>query len=310
MKAIALLMGFLGLFSLTSADTPESIYLRIDPVIGDSSPLSEAGIIGGCYIGYDKECSGLFYIDEDGSGIIMGTIIYDAHPTFELLYSITLTNENGRDLLVGSAYAMEFSPEGEILSGRRTEIRQPINLGEEVVLAQPVGQLPNGKPVFLQMSTDIWSLKQGDKSVKHPITLISTQLADGELYSQVTNWYGSVQNEYAFRTKFRSKEKNGKYELLHYQVEIKVNYEEGSDILSRTGAVSQPVKARLIFNRRYTIDTLNYPHASFTPDVTYVSEYRKDVDLIPGKMLKIIFPPDTPSVRGFDIEDTLIIVPQ
>jgi hypothetical protein len=32
--------------------------------------------------------------------------------------------------------------------------------------------------------------------------------------------------------------------------------------------------------------------------------------LEPGKELRLVFPPDEPSVEGFDIEDTLIIVPR
>ncbi len=48
----------------------------------------------------------------------------------------------------------------------------------------------------------------------------------------------------------------------------------------------------------------------FSADVVYASKYTKDIEIVLGKMLKLVFPPDTPSVRGFDIEDTLIIVPQ
>jgi hypothetical protein len=312
MKTISSLLLSIVISTQVLANTPDLIYLQIEPRIGGAPPLSEAGIIGGCYIGPGKVCDGLFYINDDGSGVLVGSIINDlvSNPDFELLYSMTLTQEDGRDMLVGSAYAMQLSPEGEILGGHRTAIRQYFTYGEEIVLAQPVGRLPGGENIFLQMSANTQQPKPVDKSAEYPITLISTQLVDDEQYSQVKNWYNHLTNAYAFRTGFRSKEKNGAYEVLKYEVEIKVDYGEGFDHWTVSDFATQPVKGRLAFSRTYAIDTLNYPHASFAPDVTYMSEYTKDVDIIPGKMLKLIFPPDTPSVRGFDIEDTLIIVPR
>ena len=312
MKAITTLLLSIVISGQALADTPDLIYLQIEPMIGDTPPLSDAGIVGGCYIGPGKECKGLFYMNDDGSGVFVGTIINNLvpNPNFELLYSITLTREGGRDMLVGSAYAMQLSPEGEILGGRRTEIRQYFTYGEEIVLAQPVGRLGNGETIFLQMSAHIQEPRPVDKSAEHPITLISTQLVDGEQYSQVRNWYSSLRSTHAFRTGFRSEEKNGAYEVLKYEVKVEVDYDRGFERLPDADAGGQPDRGRLSFSRRYVIDTLNYPHASFSPDVTYVSEYKKDVDIIPGKMLKLIFPPDTPSVRGFNIEDTLIIVPR
>ncbi len=312
MKTITVLLCLFVSFGSAFAVTPDLIYLQIEPRIGNTPPLSESGTVGGCYIGPGKVCDGLFYIDDDGSGVLVGSIINDlvSNPNFELLYSITLTQEGGRDMLIGSAYAMQLSPEGEILGGRRTEIRQYFAYGEEIVLAQPVGRLPSGESIFLQMSANTQKPEPIDESAQHPITLISTQLIDGEQYSQVRNWYNHLTNAYAFRTGFRSEERNGAFQVLKYEVEIRVDYGEGFDRWTVSDVATQPVKGRLAFSRIYAIDTLNYPHASFTPDVTYMSEYTKDVDIVPGKMLKLIFPPDTPSVRGFDIEDTLIIVPR
>ncbi len=314
MKAITLLLLSIVTFGLAVADTPDRLYLRIEPIIGDSSPLAGAGIMCGCYIGLGKKCNGLFFMNDDGSGILVGTIINDLvpNPEFELLYSMTLTKEAGRDMLIGSAYAMQLSPEGEILGGRRTEIRQYLTYGEEIVLAQPVGQLGNGETIFLQMTADEQKPRRVDKSAEHPITLISTQLEDGKEYSQARNWYNSVKSAYAFRAHFNSTENNGAYELLKYKVEIDVDCESDIDLdFSSHGDVAkEPLRGQLSFVRTYTIDTLHYPHASFSPDVVYTSKYTKEVKIVLGKMLKLVFPPDTPSVRGFDIEDTLIIVPQ
>ncbi|MFQ6009023.1 MAG: hypothetical protein ACE5K8_08750 [Candidatus Zixiibacteriota bacterium] len=316
MKAISSLLLFIAISSQTLADTPDLIYLQIEPMIGDRPALSDAGITGGCYIGYGKECKGMFYIDDDGSGVLVGSIINDlvSTPNFELLYSMTLSKEEGRDMLVGSAYAMQLSPEGEILGGRRTEIRQYFTYGEEIVLAQPVGRLPNGENIFLQMSANTQKSKSADKSAEHPITLISTQLVDGEPYSQVKHWYNSLRADFAFRTGFKSKENNNdrEYEFLKYEVEIDVDCDIDIDIgfSSDADRDKEPLKGQLFYRRKYTIDTLHHALGTFSPDVVYTSKYTKDIGIVPGKMLKLIFPPDTPSVRGFDIEDTLIIVPQ
>jgi hypothetical protein len=304
MKAITLLLLYVVTFGLAVADTPDLIYLRIEPIIGDTPPLADAGIMAGCYIGPGKKCNGLFYMNDDGSGILVGSIINDLvpNPDFELLYSITLTKENGRDMLIGSAYAMQLSPEGEILGGRRTQIRQYLTDGENIVLAQPVGRLANGDTIFLQMVADRKRPKGDDKLAEHPITLISTQLVDGVQYSQVRNWYNRLRSARAFRTGFRSKEKNGHYEFLKYEIEI--------DLSSIADLAQVPLSGQLSFERTYTIDTLHHEGDEFSADVVYASKYTKDIEIVLGKMLKLVFPPDTPSVRGFDIEDTLIIVPQ
>ncbi len=291
---------------------PDAMYLQIDLMVGNRAVLADAGMMGGCYIRPGKDCKGLFYWSDDGSGVLVGSLINDLvpKPNFELLYSMTLTKEAGRDVLVGTAYAMQLSDEGEILGGRRTRIRQYLAPGEEIVLAQPVGRLGSGESIFLQISGERQKPEPADKSAEHPVTLISTQLQDGEECSQTRNWYSRPRDTYAFRTGFSLNEKNGAYEFLKYEVHVRLNYDDGSGWPTGDDAAGEPVKGRLSFDRKYIIDTLHYRHASFSPDVVYESGFKKDIEIVPGKMLKLIFPPDTPSVRGFDIEDTLIIVPR
>ena len=313
MKTITVFLLWLLAFDLVVGSEPDRLYLRIEPRIGDRSPLADAGIMGGCYIEPGKACNGLFYMDDDGSGILVGSIINDLvpNPEFELLYSITLTKEDGRDMLVGSAYAMQLSPEGEILGGRRTEIRQYVTLGEEIVLAQPVGRVANGETIFLQMSADRPTPRRADKSAEHPITLISTQLEDGKEYSQATHWYNRLGSPRRFRSGFRSRTDNSVSDLLRYDVEVDVDYDSHiTNLASLAVLTKEPIKGELSFKRTYAIDTLHHGSDEFLPDVVYTSKYTKDIAIVPGKMLKLVFPPDTPSVRGFDIEDTLIIVPQ
>ena len=302
MRTMILILLFVAVFNPALADTPD-LYLRIEPVIDGMPSLADSGIICGCYIGPGKECSGLFYMNDDGSGILVGSIINDkvSHPEFELLYSVTLDEEGGRDILFGSAYAVYLSPEGEILSGRRTEIRQYLTSGNEIVLAQPVGKLKNSKTIFLQMQADRNRQAENDKLAEHALTLISTQLVNGDKFSRVSNWYNNLASEHAFRAGFKSKEENGSYQLLRYDVKV--------DLLSDAGEEIVPLRGQLSFRRTYSIDTLYQSNSPFSADVIYSSQYKKDIDLVPGKMLKLIFPPDVPSVRGFDIEDTLIVVP-
>jgi hypothetical protein len=111
---------------LTQAEQPESFYLTIEPMVGDRSPLADAGVKGGCYIGQGKECNGLFYMNEDGSGVFVGTIINDLapDPRFELLYSIKLTWKEGCDMFVGPASRMQLAPEGPMLSGRSSRMER------------------------------------------------------------------------------------------------------------------------------------------------------------------------------------------
>ncbi|MGD8922828.1 MAG: hypothetical protein PVH24_06230, partial [Candidatus Zixiibacteriota bacterium] len=70
-----------------------------------------------------------------------------------------------------------------------------------------------------------------------------------------------------------------------------------------------PVHCAVTFERTYRIDTLYVPYSSFEADVVYRSRYQRDIAIERDKSVQFVFPPDTPSVRGFDILDTLIIAP-
>jgi hypothetical protein len=312
MKAVTLLLLSIVTFGMAVGGEPDVTYLQVDVMLGDYSTPAEAGMMSGSYIGLSKKYDGLFYMNDDGSGVYVGSIINDLVPDagFELIYSITLNKENDQEVLVGTAYAMKLSSDGEILRGRKTPIRQALTYGKDIVL--PVGELDNGETIYLKMLADREEPNRSDQHTDAPITLISTQLLKGKQWGQARNWCDQLVRGQTFRTGFSSKEKNGHYEFLKYEIEIEVDCEIdiGIDFSSDADLVKEPLRGQLSFIRRYTIDTLHYARASFSPDVVYTSQYTKDIEIAPGKMLKLIFPPDTPSVRGFDIEDTLIIVPQ
>jgi hypothetical protein len=73
--------------------------------------------------------------------------------------------------------------------------------------------------------------------------------------------------------------------------------------------LEEPFNTTLTFYRTYYIDIDHISMQEFSWEFMYSSLFSKQIELIPGEKLILVFPPDTPSVHGFDIEDTLILRP-
>jgi hypothetical protein len=306
---IAILIAVVG--SWTSASAANSIYMQVTPIISGGEVVGGSTAASGCYLSPGQECRGVFSLDDNGLRSRVGSITTDVRPApgLEIVYGITWQTESDRAQFVGTVYTMQIDSEGTILRGHKTEIRHNLPDNDEIVMAQPVGTTSDGKTIALQISANRKGEQHLSKTYGHLITLISTQLGAGEDEKSLVNWYNQPDGTYRFRSNFKS-EHGDTCNVLMYDVEVKIDY--GADLahLSSLDASTLPVSGRLHFNRKYMVHTQSCKGQSFSANASYVSGYEKEVTFRPGETLKLVFPPDSPSVRGFAIEDTLVIFPR
>lgn len=309
MKKVAFLLLLLAMTAI--AGGPERIYVRVIPKLGNGSDMLDAGMTGGCYVRYGEECKGLFFFGDNGSGMRMGTLRDEElqGKRFEMLYSLTRTQKDNRDVLVGTVYAMQIDDKEDIISGKRTEFEQPIDPKDENVLAHPVGKLDTGENVLLQIETSAAAPMADDSAGRFPVVLVSTQLENGKQCSQVKNRDANFGNRFAFRGSFTRPGRNDSQEELQYQIAVQIKSALDLATWAATASPGQTVDGQLDFQRQYAVNVTNKGGSPVLERMAYQSQYTKAITLVAGQKLTLVFPPDTPSVHGFNIEDTLIIAP-
>jgi hypothetical protein len=295
MKCITItcLAAITALFTLAVADTPTSPYLDVSVLSRNDSGFQETGTTGGCYLSYGAICSGSYFESDKESGIRVGGLLSEAGDLeYQLLYRFSLSKEGTQDYLVGEVYSLKLGTDGRITGGERKNIRQPIRYGEQDTL-----------PI-----SDTWGLavtvyKQAPllpaRAVSGQLVLISVQEDKGETIAAAGN-ASRLSQERTFTTNFSN---------LHDSVYQRAQYEATIRFSKPVRLSDLPVHCAVTFERTYRVDTLYFPYSSFEPDVVYRSEYQRDIAIERDKSVQLVFPPDTPSVRGFDILDTLIIAP-
>lgn len=297
--------------SWTSVTAANSIYVQVTPIVNGSQVIGGSSAASGCYLSPGQECRGVFSFEDDGFGAHVGSITTDVkpEPLFEIVYGITWQVESDRERFVGTVYNIRLDSTGAIIGGKKTEIRYDLPDNDKIVMAQPVGTTPDGKTIALQISADRKGEQHFTKTYGHLMTLISTQLGAGENGKSLVNWYNQPDGTYRFRSNFKS-EHGDTCDLLQYDVEVKIDYDAGLANMSSLESSTLPISGLLHFNRSYKVHTQSCEGHAFSANASYTSGYEKQVTFRPGETLKLVFPPDSPSVRGFAIEDTLVILPR
>ncbi len=276
----------------------EGSYMKIDYIDIDENGLEY--IVGSSHwnCGEDNSMYRVYYkTDEIGVGISDGSYADEDEVFFEMPCYLRLTKFPDRILLSGilRAYKLEGST---IVSGSRNVIYQDIFYNKEIKLR--VKPSEDAKEVGI----NIMLVKEKPISVykfNGPISLRTRTIIDGKYASMNRNTNGAISEQTVFHTSIGKKRDDGYYEKVSLLTEILLpNYPEKLETAMLT---------ELIFKRIYKVDTLISSEKEFTADITYISEYKKKVELIPGETLLLVFPSDTPSVRGFNRVDTLVIKP-
>ena len=289
LTCVALLAG-----SAPAADDSVQTYLEVSILEGHNFIYETSGASGSCCISYERACNGSYYVKGKESGINVGGIGFGGPKgaDYELDYSFALARGNGQDILTGTLYVLHLSGGEAVTDGRKIWINGPVEYG---------------KPDTIQVSDTIGvevkvvrhAPGQFERKISGPLTLVSVQEHDGEVRSVASN-SSPLSPERSFQSSFNLPS-GDTLKTLEYRTTI--SFSEPLE-----GAV-YPLQCIVTFKRMYLIDAQLLPGKRYEAKQVYVSNYSKSLTLQPGKISELIFPPDSPSVEGFDITDTLIISP-
>lgn len=297
-----LMQAVIILLTLCSSIQANSYYIEMQAMNRTDDSLVYAGARYSKMISFKDVTSGVFYWSDDGGHGTFGNSIWPfAAPAaaMEFYYHLTLGGSPSQLRLIGTILTVRTINLGVIESGNRKTLDQPIKLNEAIDF--DIGLLPDGREIVLQIT--ISDTQPARETICDPgqLKLISLSYFEGKMRSKHGAGRSLTNIIIPISTSFSLPVDDAASQYLKYEAEIRFR-PSLTDIDSATTIT-------LNFIRRYAIDTLHYSRTVVTPQIRYESTYTKEITLVPGRILKIIIPSDTPSVHGFTIEDTLIINP-
>jgi len=290
----------LFLASTLSAQETENKFLEVRLMYEENGHLIDGGITAGCFVLTGESCQNVFWWKDKSHGV-RGSIVSNqvTNPQHELITSFSLVAQKNQTLLSGTTYSMSLTDSGLISNGYKITVKQPISLEQKVIL--DAGKLNDGRIIKLQVS--IYH-DQPTRFLTHEsnwIELVTTHLVEGTVKSQHSGGRSLSRKPIKIETKFSMQLDNKSWQVVEYSADIIFSCSIDDMMAGK--------KCSVTFTRTYSIDTVHFALTEFSEDVLYTSTNIQQLKFAPGQILKLVFPPDTPSVRGFDFEDTLIITP-
>ena len=297
-----LIQAVIIFLSLSASIQANTYYIEMQAMNKIDDSLVDAGTRYGSMISFRDVSSGVFYWSDAGGHGTFGNSIWPfAVPTaaLEFYYNFTLGGSPSQPKLIGTVLTIRVKDSDNVISGKRIILDQPLKLNEAFDL--DIGLLPDGREIVLQIT--ISDTKPVRETICPPgqLWLISLSHFEGKMRSKHGAGRGLENIIRPISTSFSIPVDDAASQYLKYEAEI--------SFLPALTDIDSAITTTLNFIRRYAIDTLHYSRSVANPQIRFESTYTKEITLVPGRILKIIIPSDTPSVRGFTIEDTLIINP-
>jgi len=290
------------LMSLSASIQANSYYIEMQALNRTDDSLVDAGVRYGSMISFRDVSSGVFYWSDAGGHGTFGNSIWPfAAPTaaLEFYYNFTLGGSPSQPKLIGTVLIIRVKDSDNIIFGKRIILDQPVILNEAIDF--DIGLLPDGREIVVQIT--ITDTKPASETICAPgwLKLISLIHFEGKMHFKHGAGRVLENTIEPISTSLSLPIDDAASQYLKYDPEI--------SFLPTLTDIDSSITTTLNFIRRYAIDTLHYSRSVANPQIRYESTYTKEITLVPGRILKIIIPSDTPSVRGFTIEDTLIINP-
>ncbi len=291
-----------ALLWLSTSTAAQQYYVELQAMSKVEGQLVDAGSWRSQSISFSTIASGAFYWTDGGehgsTGAIISTSTLPRAGT-ECCFHLLLGGSASQLRLTGTMLNLRISNQDSIETGRRLILDRPIVLNEPIDL--DLGRIRDGREIVLR--TTIRDTRPVRESACEPqqMKLTSVSYHNGK----VLGTHGAGRELAGIRkpisTSFSIPVDDAASQAVEYTADIR--FSDG------IADINKPTTSTLTFVRTYAIDTLHYGYTPANPQVRYESTYTRTIDVIPGRILKIVIPPDTPSVRGFAIEDTLVINP-
>jgi len=284
------------------ADQGEStpLHVKFAIVLDSPSDYFTGQATGGMWIEPGDEAAATFYGSDSSTGVTTGMILRESGELrFELPIAATFYRSPERLLLVGNACLINLSNGADIASGHRVEFKRTITLDSPALI--PVGNFPDGVGVGVEITVST-EPKVHRSQLTRGLQVITVQTWNGVVQSVASSGRvisphpDTIDNTFSLSGPLPDSRRVLKYSGI-------VSFSQDIAKLQATTPIT------LTFVRKYAIDTLHYAATPFAATEFLTSKNSRVVTVTPGEVLKVVIPPDTPSVGGFDITDTLIVVP-
>jgi hypothetical protein len=270
---------------------------------------------GSCTLDPGTSCQGMAWTGE-ASGFSLGSItrtIPVRGADFELIFSFSCATEDGRPFLDGVLYSLDITSGRKIVTGQRKEIHEPIEFGEPHTLLFASertdksiemeytleGGSVESEIVFGSSTLALKSFDRGGRSTSSTGEVHGLIREDGDRDNSDGNSSGPQHFSFSFAPDGRQRARRDT--AVNYDVTISFDPPLERDQF--------PMRSIMKLDRMYWIDTLHVPGEKVSPNWGTGFSYSKSVEVVPGKVLKLVFPPEPKLRLPFQIEDTVVITP-
>lgn len=304
--AVCVTATFMPAPATAQTDSNSKLYLEVRLFAGTDIDTSQPNALGQCYVAGGKVCNGSYISDGHSSSISIGgepILATQRETTFELLFSFTTESYRDSTVLVGNIYSMDLS-DGVITRGNKKSIRHALKIDEPYDLIfrpgngeSPIrfqyrvrGEMAQQEVIFGPNTVTVKSLCQAE-GVTHKFSSTSDLRRKG-LGAKLNSVLGSSPEPIEFNTSFTTGSDGSN------PVKYKVAIEFDPPLSGK----EYPMRTTMFLRRHYSFDG---PRTRGNQEFSY----NKKVELVKGKMLKLVFPPDELGSSDFIITDTVIINP-
>jgi hypothetical protein len=267
---------------------------------------------GICTLGPGIDCGGMAWTGEE-SGFTLGTIQRSTAvdgADFELIFSFSYATENGRPYLIGTLYSFDVDSDRSMLTGRQRNIHEPIDFGEPHRITFKSER--SDRSIEMEYTLEGGSVESQITFGRRTLALKSFDRANRSTSStaEVHGLIGKSGDEESANSEpqhfsFSFSPDNSR----HARRDTAVNYDVTITFDPPLDRGQFPMRSKLKLDRMYWLDTLHVPGEKINPHWGTGFSYTKDVEIVPGKVLKLVFPPEPSLKLPFQIEDTVVITP-
>jgi hypothetical protein len=300
MKSIIfILLCVICLAGQVFAATPHYLQISVSGLNDSREPVCPVSLVYD--ISQEQILNGAYYIADSSCGITTDAAAFQPSGLeFEIAYNMKIQVDDQGTWLSGSAYALNYFGGKKRGFSERTSVEKAL-VKEKKTLVGSFG-LQDGRDVQLFVTLFDNCPHNNTDCGKNAVTLITSVSSHGKSFAHKTQVRKLLAETMDFQSVIKPDGLEGKESTLRYATRVKI-----PDCIE---ALKKPTQCQVVFQRSYQITSSQTNGTNSQTAVSYSSQNTQGVVLEPGKELRLVFPPDKPSVEGFDIEDTLVIIPR
>ncbi len=283
----------------SAAPKPRYLHVMVSGEKGAANQVCEGSLWFD--ITQEKNYGGVYYIAGNSCGITAEAARYQSSDLqFELVFNLLLSINDAGSWLAGTTRALNYADKNQAGRAERTSIEKALPLGQEELVCSH--KLPDGRQINLKVELRTELPQDCSDCGQSAVVLKSTYLKNGVKVSSGTAGRKFLADAMEFQSGADETGDGADASEMQYIV-----------LISMPGAMKalkERTECKITFQRSYRIRSRGGSGGEGETSVNYTSKNVKDIVLEPGKELRLVFPPDTPAVEGYAIEDTLIILPR